>query len=291
MSNLLSICLGRYLLLYGNIDQGVSENVAGVRWMNDGLSADSITNNLGTVFIGRRVICYSSLDSTNIVAKQEALRGGSEGTAIIARRQLAGRGRLGRSWLSPEGSISLSVILYPPLACLHTLIMISSLALANSIGAVTGLKAEIKWPNDIMLRGGKVSGILIESSVSEGVVDYAVIGIGVNVNLHLRNFPEIADSATSLSDELGREIPVLYLVRIMLVEIEHQYLNVLGGGDIYAEWRSRLINLGQQVSVQSGDSLLEGIAESVSRNGSLLVRKNDGSLETVIAGDVNLVQY
>lgn len=258
--------------------------------MKDDLSADSITNNLATVFIGRRVVCYSSVDSTNNVAKQEALGGSSEGMAVIAGRQLSGRGRLGRSWLSPEGSISLSIILYPPLYYLHTLIMLSSLALVNSIGTVTGLRAEIKWPNDIMVRGGKVSGILIESSVSAGVVDYAVIGIGVNVNLQLRNFPEIAAFATSLSDELGREIPVLFLIRSILAEMENQYLNVLGGGDIYPEWRSRLLNMGKRVSVQSGDFLIEGIAESVARDGSLLIRRNDGILERVIAGDVKLFQ-
>ena len=251
--------------------------------------ADLIANNLGTAIIGRKVVRYSSVDSTNNTAKQEVLDGSSEGTTIVALKQMAGRGRLGRSWLSPEGSISLSVILYPPLAYLHTLIMLSSLALVNSIAMVTGLRAEIKWPNDILLGGRKVSGILIESSVSGGLVDYAIIGMGINVNLRLRHFPEIADAATSLSDELGREVSMLTLIRRLLVELDHRYLHVLRGEDVYHDWRGRLINLGKRVSIQSGDSLIEGIAESVSTDGSLLICKPDGGLERVIAGDVNLL--
>ena len=155
------------------------------------LSPASITGNLETHFIGQRVIYYPSLTSTMEVAKQEAQLAAVEGTVIIADEQTAGRGRIKRAWLSPKGSIALSIILYPSVVNLPSLIMLASLAVVHSIEAVTGLKSQIKWPNDVLVNDRKVCGILIESSVRGNIVDYAIIGIGVNVNLRISDFPEI----------------------------------------------------------------------------------------------------
>ena len=120
------------------------------------LSPDSVTYNLESRFIGQSVIYYPSLTSTNEAAKQEARRGAVEGTTIIADEQTAGKGRKKRVWLSPRGSISLSVILYPDIAYLPSLIMLASLAVVHSIKAVTGLKSQVKWPNDVLISGRKV---------------------------------------------------------------------------------------------------------------------------------------
>lgn len=255
----------------------------------DSLSAASITDNLETHFIGRRVICYPRLTSTMEVAKREAARrGAAEGTVIVADEQTAGKGRLKRIWLSPKGNIALSVILYPDVAYLPSLIMIASLAVVHCIEAVTGLKSQIKWPNDVLINGRKVCGILIESDVKGNMVDYAIIGIGVNINLRLSDFPDILSTATSLSHELGREVSRLDVIRQLLVEIERLYLTLQTGGSIYEEWRDSLVMLGRRVGVKSGRTIYEGVAESVTTDGSLLLRRSDGSLTKIVAGDVTL---
>ncbi len=257
----------------------------------DSLSAASITDNLETHFIGQRVVYYPRLTSTMEMAKREAVRrGAAEGTVIIADEQTAGKGRLKRIWLSPRGNIALSVILYPDMAYLPSLIMVASLAVVHSIETVTGLKSQVKWPNDVLINGRKVCGILIESYVRGNIVDYAIIGIGLNVNLRLSDFPDILFTATSLSDELGREVSRLDLIRQLLVEIERLYLVLPTGGSIYEEWRDSLVTLGKRVSVKSGKTIYEGVAKSVTIDGSLLLRHPDGSLTKIVSGDVTLCE-
>jgi len=243
--------------------------------VDDSLSAAAITNSLETSFIGQRVIYYPSLTSTMEVAKREAQKKAAEGTIIVADEQTAGKGRMKRLWLSPKGGIALSVILYPDVAYLPSLVMLASLAVVHSIDAVTGLKAQIKWPNDVLINGKKVCGILVESEVRRSNVDYAIVGIGVNVNLRLADFPEILPIATSLSDELGREVSRLEFIQRLLVEIESLYLALPVGNSIYEEWRDRLMTLGRRVSVEWGTLSYKGIAESVARDGSLLLRHSD----------------
>jgi len=254
--------------------------------LENSLSPASITNNLETHFVGQRVIYYPSLTSTMEVARQEAQQKASEGTVIIADEQTVGKGRLKRVWLSPKGSIALSVILYPSLAFLPSLIMLASLAVVHSIKAITGLKPQVKWPNDVLINGKKVCGILIESDVRGDIVNYAIIGIGVNVNLRLADFTELLLTATSLSDELGRDVSRLDIIRSLLVEIERLYLTLLSGGSIYEQWRDSLVTLGRRVRVKSGNTTYEGVAESVTRDGSLLLRHSDGILVKIVAGDV-----
>ncbi|MFC2041446.1 biotin--[acetyl-CoA-carboxylase] ligase [Chloroflexota bacterium] len=256
--------------------------------IENSLSPDSITRDLETSFVGQRVIYCPSLTSTNEVAKQESQQGAAEGTVIVADEQTAGKGRLERVWLSPRGSIAFSVVLYPSLPCLPSLIMIASLAVVHGIGSVTGLKSQIKWPNDVLINGKKVCGILIESDVQGNRVNYTVIGIGVNINLRLADFPEIQSVATSLADEVGREVSRLSMVRCLLVEIERLYLASLAGGEVYEEWRDNLVTLGKRVRVKMKEAVSEGIAESVDRDGSLLLRGLDGSLTKIVAGDVTL---
>ena len=259
-----------------------------MKMVEDSLSPASITDKLETRFIGQRVIYHPRVTSTNELAKQEAQRGAVDGTVVIAAEQTAGKGRLKRVWLSPKGSVALSIILYPGVVYLPSLIMVASLAVAHSIEAVTGLKPQLKWPNDVLVNGRKVSGILIENSVRGNIVDYAIIGIGVNVNLRLSGFPEILPAATSLSDELCRDVSRLDLIRRLLVEIEGVYLALSTGESVYQEWRDSLVTLGREVRVKSGENDYEGIAESVASDGSLLLRRPDGSQTKIVAGDVTL---
>ncbi len=256
--------------------------------VEDSLSAASITRGLETRFVGQRVIYYTSLTSTMEVARREAQQGAVAGTVIVADEQIAGKGRLKRTWLSPGGNIALSIILYPSLANLPSLIMLASLAVVRSIGAVTSLKSQVKWPNDVLINDRKVSGILIESDVQGNTVNYTIVGIGINVNLRLADFPEILPIATSLGDELGRDVSRLSVIRCLLIEIEKLYLALSAGGSVYEEWRDSLVTLGKRVRATTGETIYEGVAESVARDGSLLLRGLDGSLTKIVAGDVTL---
>lgn len=252
------------------------------------LSLEKITTGLGTNVIGRKVIYLPSVTSTMAVAREEAERGAPEGTVILAREQTAARGRLNRVWLSPRGSLAFSVILRPEMKKLPYLIMLAALSVVHSIEHVTPLKPQIKWPNDVLIKGKKVCGILIENGLRGNVVDYAVVGIGVNVNVNLAESPEIQPIATSLSDETGHEVSLLEILRHLLRDMESLYLALASGQTIYEEWRRRLVTLGKRVRVRSGETVEEGIAESVAPDGSLWLRRPDGSLSKIVVGDVTL---
>ncbi len=254
----------------------------------DDLSPLAISSGLKTRFIGQRVSYYPRLSSTMEAARGEVRQGAPEGTVVVADEQSAGKGRLNRVWLSPRGSLSLSIVLYPDMVHLPSLIMVASLAVVHIIKAVTGLRAQIKWPNDVLVNGRKVCGILIESGVRASSVDYAIIGIGINVNLKALDFTDILPAATSLSDEMGGDVSRLELLRRLLAEVENLYLSLPDGEAVYREWRDRLITLGRKVRVSSGEAAYEGIAESVARDGSLLLRGLGGSLSRISAGDVTL---
>jgi BirA family biotin operon repressor/biotin-[acetyl-CoA-carboxylase] ligase len=256
--------------------------------LENGLSPASITDNLGTSFIGQRVIYYPRLASTMDAARQEAQQGAAEGTIVIAGEQTRGRGRIKRTWLSPEGNIALSIILYPDTSYLPCLIMIASLAVVHSIEAVTGLKPQIKWPNDVLINGKKVCGILIENELRGSRVAYAIVGIGINVSLRLSDGAEIFTTATSLNGEVGRNVSRVDVIRHLLVETERLYLTLPDGESVYEAWRDRLVTLGKRVQVETGSGVLEGIAESVDRSGVLLLHHDDGTSTSIVAGDVAL---
>jgi BirA family biotin operon repressor/biotin-[acetyl-CoA-carboxylase] ligase len=220
------------------------------------------------------------------MAREEARRGAAEGTIVIADEQTAGRGRLKRAWLSPRGSIALSLILRPPLSYLPNLIMLSSTGIVRAIKLATSLEAQIKWPNDVLINGKKVCGILIENDISAERMNHSITGVGINVNLRPDDFPEIQSIATSLSQELGKEVSRLSVLRYMLAEMEKLYL---GPSDaVYQEWHDNLVTLGKRVRATSGEETYEGVAESVTRDGSLLLRSAAGCQIKVVAGDVTL---
>lgn len=253
------------------------------------ISSASLRRELRTEFIGQNILYYPVVSSTMDVAKQALRDGAAEGTIVIADRQTAGRGRLGRKWLSPpDSSILLSIILYPKLEQLPRLNMAACLAVAQSIEKVTGLKPGVKWPNDVLIGGKKVSGVLIESDVQRDVVSYAIVGIALNVNLDPSSIPEISETATSLKQVLGREVSRLRMLKSLLGEFEQLYQALRRGEAIDREWRRRLETLGKEVKVKCGETVQEGCAESVDDDGNLLLRCRDGSLVTITAGDVTL---
>lgn len=285
------------------------------------LNCRVIEQHLATRLLGRRLVYLPITLSTNDIAREEGRSGAPEGTLVVADEQTAGRGRLRRTWLAPAGSsLLMSLVLRPPLQPdkVFCLVMISATAVAEAIEQVTGLPCGIKWPNDIFIRGRKVAGILSEMSLVAGEIDFTVIGIGLNVNADLSTLDEIAATATSLSTELGHAVSRERLLCQVLLEFEKRYLILLDainrGGchnlngaslsddnervadasisywsdAISQEWRSRLITLGQWVTVHDGDKVEEGLAEDVNSSGALLIRRSDGSAIQVAAGDVSL---
>lgn len=250
----------------------------------EALSESAILGGLKTRLMGQPALYYPSVSSTMDVARKAAQEGASEGTLVIADEQAAGRGRQGRAWLSPPGSLSLSLVLRPQIAHLPYLIMVASVAAVRAISRTTGLSARIKWPNDVLIGGKKVSGILIESHLRGGGVDFAILGIGINVNLDPSLFPPLAYPATSLSTELGHPVSRLEILWRLLEEIERLYLGLREGQSPYQEWRQRLETLGRRVRVEVGETIEEGLAEEVGQDGSLLLRRTDDTLARLVAG-------
>jgi BirA family biotin operon repressor/biotin-[acetyl-CoA-carboxylase] ligase len=249
-----------------------------------------IQSRLNTKFVGRQLYYYSSLTSTMERARKLAKEGAADGTVVIADTQTAGRGRLGRAWLSPEGSLAISVIFKPSLNNLPQLIMVASVAVVRAIKKVAGLETQIKWPNDVLIKGKKVCGILTESEIKGSRVNFAIIGIGINVNLNPLAFPDILSTATSLSHELGNEILRAELASVLLSELEQLYLESQAGAPIYKEWQEYMETLGRRIQVSTGKSIEQGKAETITENGNLVLRRADGSLVEIVAGDVTLIK-
>jgi BirA family transcriptional regulator, biotin operon repressor / biotin---[acetyl-CoA-carboxylase] ligase len=252
------------------------------------LSPEDIMYNLKTSFVGQRIIYYPALASTMDEARKEAQWGAEAGTVVITDEQISGRGRLQRTWISPKGALAFSVILRPNLDYLPCMIMLASLAVSYAIETVTGLKCQIKWPNDVLIQEKKVSGILIETDIRNNALRHVIIGFGINVNMRVADYSEIAAFATSLSDQLGQDTSRLEIVRQVLMEIEKLYQTMSHSDYIWQEWKNRMITLGQKIEVNSGNGTFSGMAESVSKDGSLLIRQNDGKSVKIIVGDVIL---
>ena len=252
------------------------------------LSSSSITRGLSTGFIGQNVAYYPRLPSTMDTARLEARQNAPEGTVIIAGEQTEGRGRQQRAWFSPSGNIAMSILLYPDVASLPYLVMIASLAVTHSIESIAGLRTQIKWPNDILIDAKKVGGILIENEVKGKKVVYALVGIGINVELKSADIAGIPTATTSIRAEMDRRIMRTSIIKSLLTEFERLYLLLPAGKTVYRAWRDRLWTLGKAVEVTSGNDVLDGVAETVEEDGALMLRCTDGTLMKCVAGDVSL---
>jgi len=255
------------------------------------LSASSIKRGLNTNLLGQNVVYYPSLGSTNDLLKELASQGAPEGTLVIADEQTAGRGRLDRKWLAPPGtSLLMSLLFRPNLAPnqAQRLTMICSLAIADAIEGLTGLPVDLKWPNDIFIRGKKAGGILTELGMRGDRLDYVVVGMGLNINWPISALAELRGLATSLSEELGQEVSRLELLWAILEGIEARYKCLKRGESPHEEWSARLITLARQVQVTTPKEVLTGWAEGVDADGALILRTPDGRCKRILAGDVTL---
>lgn len=221
------------------------------------------------------------------VAREAAQRGAPEGTVVVARAQTRGRGRFGRAWLSPPGTnLHLSVLLRPPEQSLPLLSIMGALAVAEVVAHYLGVPSTIKWPNDVRAQGRKIAGVLVESQWGEGAPLFTVLGIGLNVNMDPRSVPEIAALATSLAVEAGYPFDLQEVLEELLQRLDRLYRGLLEGQDLVGPWRALLETLGRQVVVRHGDRIEEGLAEGVDPLGNLLLRRPDGQLVVLNAGEV-----
>lgn len=258
----------------------------------DRLLPQEITRQLTTSRLGKRIIYFEEIDSTNEVAKRLAREGAEEGTLVVAEAQTKGKGRLGRQWLSPPGEgIYFTLILRPPFPPQRApqMTLIAAVAVARALSETTGLEVKIKWPNDILVNGRKVAGILTEMVADMDRIHCLVVGIGININQEKVAFPpEVAEIATSLKVELGRSLLRLPILIKCLSELERVYdiWQKEGFRPLLAEWKALSHTLGQWVKVNMMDEIVEGKAVEIEEDGSLIIQQKDGSFYRVIAGDV-----
>jgi BirA family biotin operon repressor/biotin-[acetyl-CoA-carboxylase] ligase len=261
----------------------------------DLLHADEIQSLLPpSAVIGREIHVFLETASTNDVAEKLALDGVAEGVVVIAESQTRGRGRLGRAWVSPRGlGLWLTVLLRPPLAprAATQLTVAAATGTARAIRRQTGLTPEIKWPNDVLLQGRKVCGVLTELSAELDHVKFVLVGLGLNVNLTAADFPpEVRELATSLRLATGRAQRRAELAAVLLEELDRDYARVCRGefAAVAEEWATQCATLGQRVRIRLGDRIIIGHAESLDDDGALLLRTEHGRLERIVGGDVTV---
>ena len=251
----------------------------------------TIADQIHTKWAGKTVHFARETDSTNLWIKRLAKEGASEGTLALAEFQSAGRGRLGRSWEVPEGtSVMMSILLRPKFEPQYapTLTLVMGMAVAKAVKNL-GFDVSIKWPNDVVVSHKKICGILTEMGVRDGKIDYAVIGVGINVNI--KEFPEeMADKATSLYLESGREFDRSQLPGLVMEAFEEYYEKFAATCDLSGlkeEYESILANYNQPVRVLAKEPY-EGVARGITDGGELLVEKTDGTIVAVSAGEVSV---
>lgn len=256
--------------------------------MPPNLVAATVRQGLFTRIVGRRLLYYPELSSTMDEAGKLGEGDTEEGAVVVAEVQSAGRGRQGRSWVSQPGNLLVSVLFRPSLDALPFISIIGGIAAARAVRKVTGLEVNIKWPNDLLIGGRKVAGILAESAIAGDTVWYAVLGVGMNVSLDTDQTEEIATFATSINAAAGQEVPRADLLRQFLMDLDALYLALAQGISPIEEWQGLLSTTGQRLMATWGNDTYNGVAEGTDPMGNLLLRQDDGSLLTLTAGDVTL---
>lgn len=262
----------------------------------DILSPAEIKPFLKTKWLGKTIHYFHSLDSTNTKAYELAVRGAEEGEVVIAESQNRGKGRLGRVWFSPPYvNLYLSIILRPKIpphqASLITLL--AAVATAKAIERCAELKPLIKWPNDLLLGGRKIAGLLNEIQSETDRIHFVILGIGVNLNLDEETFPkEIRSLATSIKRETGQSISRKEFLTMLLQQLEEGYDRFLkeGGDPVLKAWKERAQLEGKTVKVTSFGETLSGTAVDIDSDGALLLKMEDGHQKRIVAGDIEYIK-
>ncbi len=258
----------------------------------DALLVEEIRSDLGTRVVGKEVIFLEQTDSTNVRAREQGDGGAPEGTVIIADSQSAGKGRLGRTWESPAGvnlytSVLLRPVILPRFGTQMT--FLSAVAVAAAIEEVSGLSATVKWPNDVLLGGKKVAGLLNEMNAETERVNYVILGIGVNLNMQPGQFPDdLRYPATSVAIEKGSPVSRLAFARSLFRHLDSFYQAYLEQGvtPVLRAWEELCDVVGKRVSVDCQSQVFRGVVEGLDPDGALLLRTDEGPLEKILAGDV-----
>ncbi|MCD1260263.1 biotin--[acetyl-CoA-carboxylase] ligase [Paenibacillus athensensis] len=256
------------------------------------LSAAELLSGLATQTMGHKLHIYDEVDSTQLVAHALIAQGASEGTLVLAESQTAGRGRMGRKWHSPPGKgIWMSLVLKPliPVYFMPQLTLLTAVALCRSIQQVCGADIGIKWPNDLLIGGKKVSGILLESSGEDERLKYVIAGIGISANLLAADYPEeLRGIATSLAIETGAEVRREKLIQAFLLEFEELYrlYHEKGFAPIKLLWEALSVSLHRPIRTTTGQGVIEGMAEAIDDSGALIVLTPSGERINVYSGDV-----
>lgn len=261
----------------------------------DRIHADDLAARLGPgSIVGREIRVFQETTSTNDIVDRLGRDGGCQGLVVFAESQTGGRGRLGRSWDSPSGKgLWFSVLLRPAFhpTSATRLTIAAATATARAVTAETGVALQVKWPNDLLIRGRKVAGILTELSAELDHIKYMVLGIGVDVNQTAADFaPSLRRGATSLRQEIGRPIDRPALATRLLKELDRDYARIQSDRfeAVAEEWEGLCTTLGQHLAIRVGERVVRGRAESLDADGALLVRTQHGRLERVVGGDVTV---
>jgi BirA family biotin operon repressor/biotin-[acetyl-CoA-carboxylase] ligase len=230
-----------------------------------------------------RIHYFPEIGSTMDAARKLARKGAKEGTIVIAEAQVHGRGRISREWLSPQGGIYFTIILRPSInpAYAPRVNLMASVAVATVIKKLFGLNAELKWPNDVLIEGRKVCGILAEMDAEVDVVNFVNVGVGINANTTV---PQYVKTATCLKDVLGKEIPRKEFLNLLLGEIEQQQ-GLLMEADLLERWKKLSGTLSKYVRIVSLGEVTVGQAIDIDTTGALIIRNRSGSLKKILAGD------
>ncbi|MCP1185329.1 biotin--[acetyl-CoA-carboxylase] ligase [Paenibacillus sp. 1781tsa1] len=259
----------------------------------DSIDATALQLALDTTVFGRKAVLLTSTLSTQGDVLKLAEQGQAEGAVVIAEEQTGGRGRFGRQWFSPPGKgIWMSVLLRPDLPLQHTpqLTLLTGVAVCRAIRTCTGADAGIKWPNDLLIDGRKVCGILLESTVEDHEVRYCIAGIGVDVNFDPEDYPEdLTTIATSLKMATGQAVDRTKLTAAILTELEQLYFlyQKEGFGVISALWEALSVSLNREITVTNPQGVIEGKAIGLDASGALLVEKHGGEHALVISGEIS----
>ena len=259
------------------------------------LSKEEVQDGLDTIWIGKNIHCYESITSTNTIAKELAAKGCEAGTVVIADQQTMGKGRRGRHWESPAGTgIWMSIVLRPNISPTEApfLTILTALAVAKAIEEFVDVKPGIKWPNDIIIGNKKACGILTEMNAEIEMVNYVVIGIGINVNMNEEDFPQdIQAVATSLKEAIGKEVSRKLLLQSVLCKIEELYIQSIDEkikSTLIEEYKKYSVTLGHKVKVIYPHRELEGEAMDLTSDGELIIKTSEGQTERIFSGEVSV---
>jgi BirA family biotin operon repressor/biotin-[acetyl-CoA-carboxylase] ligase len=250
---------------------------------------------LNTRIIGKKIIHYHETDSTNTRAHQCALDGCPEGTVITADSQSKGRGREDRVWHSPHGTgIYMSVVLFPRISLkdLPRITLVAAVAVAEALKSAARVRAEIKWPNDLLLNNRKICGILTEHCSLGNEKNAVIVGIGINVNTSADMLPpDIADIASSLFIETKEKFPRLEIIKSVIEYFDRYYGIFINGGfeSILDIWKDYSTIIGRKILVKQRDTSITGTVLDVNRDGALLLKIDNGVIQTIYSGEVSYI--